>query len=93
MSGIKRFDAGSGVNERANGRFVRFADHERVVADLRTEADSLRKDAERYRWLRSGSAKTWEQPWVAIGPYDNEPTDCTGKDLDNRMDEAMGAKA
>lgn len=98
MSGIKRYDAGSGVNERANGRFVRFADHERVVAELenyqrvtedtlaakheviaslraelaaledryegyreaaieetarlRAEADSLRKDAERYRWLR-----------------------------------------
>lgn len=136
MSGIKRFDAGSGVNEWANGRFVRFTDHEQVVAELqahydecrqvgndmleqheveiarlraelsdyqmaaaaeadevdkrgvtikelRAEADALRKDAERYRWLRD---LPQDHPSEEIG---NMPGDM----WDEMIDAAMGADA
>lgn len=61
---------------------------------LRTEADSLRKDAERYRWLRD-DAMTGTKHDPAV--LKDGPADCCefmfGDELDEAIDAAMGAKA
>lgn len=42
------YDLTAGVAELRD----EITDHERVVGELRAEIESLRKDAERYRWIR-----------------------------------------
>lgn len=52
MSGIKRYDwFEDGMDTQFDGDHVKFADHASEIARLRAEADALRVDAERYRWL------------------------------------------
>ena len=58
------------------------------------EADALRKDAERYRWLRNDAMSgTRHDPAV----LKDGPTDCCdfmfGDELDEAIDAAMGASA
>lgn len=60
------------------------------IARLRAEADSLRKDAGRYRWLRDEAPEEWDiTRWL-----DSETQEIHVQDyLDRAIDDAMGAKA
>jgi len=40
---VARWDAGTGVNPRVNGKYVLFTDHEQVVADLKAAREHDRK--------------------------------------------------
>lgn len=58
----------------------------RIVAErghLKAENEALRKDAERYRWLRDGS---YLHRWASIHPCDeNRSSDITDKAIDAAM--------
>lgn len=99
MSGIQRYEvfvaAAYGGPYAATkpaemGDYVLHSDHEAEVARLRAEADSLRKDAERYRWLRDSAPEEWDVTrWL-----DSETQEIHVQDyLDEAIDAAMGAKA
>lgn len=75
-------------------------DYDEATGAAKAAADSPKggsdaKDAARYRWLRSGSGATWDQPWVAVGHCDVEwsrqPNEIEGKQLDDAIDAAMQA--
>ena len=55
------------------------------------------RDAARYRWLRESRGVTWDEPWVAVGhygrPYDQQPNEIEGQQLDDAIDAAMKAQA
>lgn len=57
------------------------------ISRLRAEADLLRKDAERYRWLRDKAPEEWDVTrWL-----DNEHQEVHVQDyLDEAIDAAMG---
>ncbi len=58
------------------------------IARLRAEADALRKDAERYRWLRDQHASEGRSFHV------REPnSEVVSRNLDFAIDAAMGADA
>ena len=50
---VKRWewDWGDGMNEAADGPYVLASDYDALAA----ERDALRRDAERYRWLRDSA--------------------------------------
>lgn len=62
--------------------YVRYADHAAEIARLRAEADALRVDAERYRFLRSGGCG------ATLRFHNSNPAS-----RDAVIDEAMGADA
>jgi len=59
--------------------------------------DALRKDAERYRWLRDKAldvAACWErggqqEPWCVIGTCADDAVPCSDTELDAAIDAAM----
>jgi hypothetical protein len=57
-----------------------------VAGDCRRERAALKKDAERYRWMREND---WDSPIVKLG-YDDYDT-LKGAELDAAVDEAMKA--
>lgn len=73
------------------------AKHE-MIDSLRAEADALRKDAERYRWLRSWNVGMGELDRCI---FETVHDDCNppyramkyNESLDRAIDSAMGAKA
>lgn len=67
------------------GDWVRFEDHEQVVADLRAELAAKSKDAERYAWLRERAGQDDDFVQIFI---DNESY--APGHLDAQVDSAMG---
>ncbi|EKT4443988.1 hypothetical protein [Stenotrophomonas maltophilia] len=65
-----------------HGNFVRYTDHSAEIARLRAEADALRVDAERYRFLRSGGCG------ATLRFHNSNPAN-----RDDVVDAAMGADA
>lgn len=49
---------------------------------------AMKRDAERYRWLRNDSGDDFETPWIALGMHGNEWL--TGEHADAAIDAAMG---
>ncbi len=62
---------------------------DREIDRLRAENEALRKDAERYRWLRDDAPEEWDVTrWL-----DNETQEIHVQDyLDEAIDTAMEAK-
>lgn len=69
----EKLNYATAVIEQRNGEITNFLaalQHEKDAAEAyKAEADALRKDAERYRWLR---IKGLQRAWVSLG------TDCDG---------------
>ncbi len=82
MSGIKRLNIDWTYQEmdpHPEGELVYFDDHAAEIAGLRAEADALRVDAERYRFIRNEK--------------NHALTKWRGVSLDGLVDAAMGADA
>ena len=70
-------------------------DHDRIVSALRAENEALRKDAERYRWLRDpphdrpyiGTSNPW-----CVALFAGFPTIVTGIEIDSPIDTALAAR-
>ncbi len=88
-------DALSGADAASKHFTAKHAEATRENKALRVECEGLRKDAERYRWLRNHSANQWEHPVVVsqrraafdtmqyIGPL-------IGESLDAAIDRVRG---
>ncbi|PJL51454.1 hypothetical protein B9Y74_05515 [Stenotrophomonas maltophilia] len=99
MSDIQRYEMGRHPYDRDismifdnYGNYVSYDDHEAEVARLRAEADALRVDAKRYRWLRDQAA--WSDAKNPC-PYSEKDGQlrCITSGLDAAIDAAMGADA
>lgn len=91
MSGIKRYHWNG--DEIRNGDLVKFVDHAAEIARLRAEADSLRKDAERYRWLRDQAAWTDAKNPCPYSEQEDGQLRCITAGLDDAVDASMGSYA
>lgn len=64
-----------------------------AAAELRrlaAENDALRKDAERYRWLRDAPIGDDDQEWISVALFDiGGVSGIDGKELDTAIDAAM----
>lgn len=65
-------------------------DYLREISDLRAEADALRVDAERYRWLRDRAPDEWS---VLLWIDSNSQLLIDDSLMDSKIDAAMGADA
>ncbi len=82
------------LNERDNlraenaGLKTGYEAYEQVNAELRGEVEKLRKDAERYRWLRESCVRDWDVRYENMEIFVKTPHhDCDG--LDVCIDAAM----
>lgn len=75
-----------GLNEGKQMTYERDGKHlkARVYVDI-TTYEALRRDAERYRWLRDGSN------WPAVFASSDAPEPLRGDELDAAIDAAMKA--
>lgn len=69
-----------------HGPYVLFADHERVLGELRAQIEALLRDAKRYAWLRSRAG----QKDGAVEIFIQDESYSPGH-LDAQVDEAMAA--
>lgn len=63
-------------------------DGERMQPELIEYCCAMKRDAERYRWLRNDSGDDFETPWIALGMHGNEWL--TGEHADAAIDAANG---
>lgn len=79
------------MNSCDQGRWVRHSDHLAALSAVTAEVEALRRDAERYRWLRM--ADWWNSPLCVIRYPKQQAkpgTDCPSRDrLDAAVDDAM----
>lgn len=65
-------------------------DGKRMQPELIEYCKAMKRDAERYRWLRNDSGDDFETPWIALGMHGNEWL--TGEHADAAIDNARGGK-
>lgn len=70
------------VESTSDSTYIAYPDHAAEIARLRAEADALRVDAERYRFIRSGGCG------ATLRFHNSSPAN-----RDEVIDEAMGADA
>ena len=75
-------------------RCVLASDHDALVSALEAELAAVRKDAERYRYLRRGPAfHNPPEPLEVMHWLDSGPEHCDGEQLDRCVDVAIAATA